>query len=302
MAASATAAVLFGTSYVATAFVLRSFAPLAATTWRGLLATAGLAAVVALGGLGPRPPKPTNQQIARLAVLALVGGPVFIGAMNVAVSQAGATITSFVAGMYAVLAAVFAPVLLRERLTQAAVVGFALALVGTLLLAQLHATRSAVIGIAMGLGAAISYALFLVLSRRWSVPWQLSGSLVTLSLVLAAGTPLAGWLLLTDPGAFVPQTVRPEAILGLVWLAIFPSIVAVMLVVAGVRRLDARRSSAFLLLSPVTAAVLSWLLLGERLGTGQLLGAGLVLAGMAAASGAVEWAADPRRRRSGVAR
>ncbi len=204
--------------------------------------------------------------------------------------------------MYAVLAAVFAPALLRERLTQAAVVGFALALVGTLLLAQLHATRSAVIGIAMGLGAAISYALFLVLSRRWSVPWQLSGSLVTLSLVLATGIPLAGWLLLTDPGALVPQRVRPEAILGLVWLAIFPSIVAVLLVVAGVRRLDARRSSAFLLLSPVTAAVLSWLLLGERLGTGQLLGAGLVLAGMAAASGAVEWAADPRRRRSGVAR
>ncbi len=97
MAASATAAVLFGTSYVATAFVLRSFAPLSATTWRGLLATAGLAAVVALGGLGPRPPKPTNQQIARLAVLALVGGPVFIGAMNVAVSQAGATIISLVA-------------------------------------------------------------------------------------------------------------------------------------------------------------------------------------------------------------
>jgi probable blue pigment (indigoidine) exporter len=206
----------------------------------------------------------------------------------VAVSQAGATITSFVAGMYAVLAAVFAPALLRERLTQAAVVGFALALVGTLLLAQLHATRSAVIGIAMGVGAAISYALFLVLSRRWSVPWRLSGSLVTLSLVLATGMPLAGWLLLTDPGAVVPQTVRPEAILGLMWLAIFPSIVAVLLVVAGVRRLDARRSSAFLLLSPVAAAVLSWLLLGERLGTGQLLGAGLVLAGMVAASGAVE--------------
>jgi drug/metabolite transporter (DMT)-like permease len=302
MAASAAAAVLFGTSYVATAFALRSFTPLAATSWRGLLASAGLAVLVWLGRLGPRAPRPTRGQLVRLAVLALAGGPVFIVAMNVAVEHAGATITSFVAGLYAVLAAVLAPVLLRERLTPAAMVGFVLALAGTLLLAQLRATGSTLLGIGVGLGAALSYALFLVLSRRWSVAWRLPGSLVTLSLVLVTGVPLGGWLLVTDPGALLPRDVRPESLVALAWLAIFPSVVAVLLVVAGVRRLDARRSSAFLLLNPVAATLLAWALLGERLGAGQWLGAGLVLGGMAAASGAATWLAGSGRRQGRVAR
>lgn len=301
IAASATGAVLFGSSYVATAFVLRSFPPLSAAAWRGLLAMLALGIVLFAGRLGPRPSRPTPQQLARLLVLALTGGPVFIVLMNVAVQNAGATITSFVAGLYAVLAAVFAPVVLRERLTRAAGAGFVLALVGTLLLAELHATASTITGVLVGLAAAVSYALFLVLSRRWSVPWRLAGPVVTLGTVVATGLPLGAWLVVTDPAALVPAHVRPDALLALAWLAIFPGVVAVTLIVVGVQRLDARRSSAFLLLNPIAAALLSWLLLGERLSPAQLVGAVLVLAGIASASGAVSWAASSIRGRAAPA-
>ncbi len=287
LAASAASAVLFGTSYVATAFALRSFTPLATAGWRGLLATTTLGIAISLGTLGPRPSLPTRRQIVRLAALALTGGPVFIVAMNVAVAHAGATIASFVSGLYAVLAAALAPVLLRERLSPTAVAGFLLALAGTALLAELQASGSTMVGIGVGLGAALSYALFLVLSRRWSVPWALPGSLITFGLVLATGVPIVAWLLVSDPGALVPASVRPEAALALLWLAIAPGALAPILVVAAVRRLDARRSSAFLLLNPVSAALLSWALLGERLSPVQLFGALLVLAGIAAASGAI---------------
>ena len=302
MAASAAGAVLFGTSYVATAFVLRSFTPLAAAAWRGLLASLALGIVLALGGLGPRPARPSPPQLARLAVLALAGGPVFIVAMNTAVGHAGATIASFVAGLYAVLGAVLAVVLLAERLTRAAVVGFVLALAGTLLLAQLQASGSTLTGVAVGLGAALSYALFLVLSRRWAGPWRLPGSLVTLGTVLATGIPLAGWLVATDPRALVPSGIRPESLVALAWLALVPGVLAVLLVVAGVRRLDARRSSAFLLLNPIAAALLAWALLGERLAGDQVLGAALVLLGIASASGAAAWAADSLRRQGRLSR
>jgi drug/metabolite transporter (DMT)-like permease len=56
-------------------------------------------------------------------------------------------------------------------------------------------------------------------------------------------------------------------------------------VVVGMRRLPARRASAFLLLNPPTAVLLSWLLLGEHFSIGQFVGAALVLVAMAGASG-----------------
>jgi probable blue pigment (indigoidine) exporter len=296
MAAAASAAVLFGTAYVATAFALRSFTPLATAGWRGLLASAALAIVMALGGLGPRPSRPTRSQALRLVALGLVGGPIFIVAMNVAVAHAGATIASFVAGLYAVLAAVLAPVLLRERLAPVAAAGFVLALLGTLLLAELQVSGPTLTGIGVGLGAALSYALFLVLSRRWSAPWRLSGAVLVLTSVLATGLPIMAWLLVTDPASLLPAGIRAEAVFALVWLAVVPGAAAQLLVVAAVRRLDARRSSAFLLLNPVSAAAFSWTLLGERLSPVQLLGAVLVLAGIAAASGGFASAPSWRRR------
>jgi drug/metabolite transporter (DMT)-like permease len=297
MAAAATGAVLFGTSYVATSFALRSFTPLAAAGWRGLLAAVVVAVAGSLGALGPRSPLPSPRQLVRLAVLSLAGGPIFIVAMNVAVADAGATITSFVAGLYAVLGAALAPLLLRERLSPAAIRGFLLALAGTALLTELQSTGSTIAGIGVGLGAALSYALFLVLSRRWSVPWALPGTQITLGLVLATGVPLVAWLFVADRAALVPAPLRPDAALALLWLALAPGALAPILVVAAVRRLDARRSSAFLLLNPVSAALLSWMLLGERLGAVQLLGALLVLAGIAVASGAAEWGATSLGRR-----
>ena len=46
-----TAAVLFGTAYVGTAFAIRSFTPIGAALWRGLLSSAILVIVlVVMGG------------------------------------------------------------------------------------------------------------------------------------------------------------------------------------------------------------------------------------------------------------
>ena len=70
-----------------------------------------------------------------------------------------------------------------------------------------------------------------------------------------------------------------------------------MVVVRG-QRLDARRVSALLLLNPIAAALLSLALLGERLSPVHPLGALLVLAGIASASGAASWAGASLRDRA----
>jgi drug/metabolite transporter (DMT)-like permease len=293
--AAATAACLFGTSFVATVFLLRSFSPLSGAFWRAGLGWVALVSFMALtsfrrrpDGVGAADRSPKFSSVARLwrsAVIGVLGGPIFLVGLNLSVAGMGATITSFVLGISVVLAAVLATFILGEPLTPLHIAGFVLALAGTFLLAKLR-TASSLGGIAPGLVAATSYAFFLVLGRRWSRPYRLAPQSLTLSAITLTVVGLFLWLGATH-SEIIPPHVRFDALMALVWLALV-LVVGQTLLVASLRRLPGRHSSAFLLLNPVTAAVLGATILGESLDRTQILGAFLVLAGMAFATGLVD--------------
>ena len=249
-----------------------------------------------LGALPPAPPAPAGTaqraRLARLAILGVFGGLLFIVGLNLAVKAVGATIPSFVAGLYAVLAALLAPVVLGERLGRSSLAGFVVALVGAALLAELDPTSTSVPALVAAFAAAVSFALYLVLARRWSRPYGLGGPLVAIATLATAALGLLAFLLVTDPGSIVPAAPSPVSLLALGWLVV-ASVGGQLLVVASVRRIDARRSAAILLLNPITATILSALLLGERLAPVQVAGGGLVLLGMGLSSGLLS---DPRLR------
>ena len=281
---AALTAILYGTSYVATAFALRSFSPLAAASLRGAF---GLLALVAALGV----PILVNAQRAhlpsgawwRLLTLGLLGGPLFTVALNLAVAGAGATITAFVAGLYAVLTAAIGVPLLRERVTAHVTVALLLALVGTGLLAELQPASGDLPGIAAGLVGAVTFALFLVLSRRWSAAYRLRGP--TVAIVLQALTAVVvGLAVIVARQPVLAHPLRLDAVVAIAWLAVGPGALAAVLVVASMRRLRASQASAFLLLNPPTAALGGLLLLGEHLEPIQLAGAALILVAIAGAS------------------
>ena len=289
---AALAAIGYGSAYVATAFALRSFEPLPAAVYRSLFAAVALGAVLVVMRRGrasataapAAAPGPSSRVRAiHLAAIAAFGGPIFLGAMNLAVAGVGATIASFVAGLYAILAAVLAPFVLREPLRRVALGGFVAALVGTALLAELDLAGPGTAGIAWGLLAAVSFALFLVLSRRWSRVDGLDG--VTIGVATMAGTTVAlgAVVAVTTPAALVPGVVVPEAAVAIAWLAVVAA-AGPVLAVSSLRLVPASRTAAFLLLNPISAAILSFVLLGERATPAQVLGAAFVLLGMAAAT------------------
>lgn len=286
--AAAGTALLYGSSYVATAIALRGFSALAAAAARGLVAFTALA-ILLLAASGPafRPRRLPRASLLRLALLGLLSGPVFIVTMNLAVSLAGAGITAFVAGMYAILAALLAIPLLDERLEPATVAAFCVALVGAALLGEVELGGSRLVGVGVAFLAAVVFGLFLVLSRRWSDRYDLPGP--TIGAVAMGSTALVAgalaWLLGGESAVVGPIGSHLDAIAAVVWLGLGPGALAVVLVILAMRRLPARRVSAFLLLNPPTAAIGSWLLLGEQLSALQLLGAALILVAMAAASG-----------------
>jgi drug/metabolite transporter (DMT)-like permease len=296
-AAASVTAILYGSSYVATAIALHGFTPLTVALWRGVIGGLALALLVALvRSPAVRPARLDRTRAARLLVLAALTGPAFIVLMNVAVSLAGASITAFVAGLYAVLGAALAVPLLGERLERSTLGALLLALIGAALLGELPNGGQTALGAGVGLLAAVVFATFLVLSRRWCTVHDLPGPTVALAAQALSALVTLAWAGATGP--LLPVAPTADAVAAVVWLGLMVSALATVLVILGMRRLPARRASAFLLLNPPSAAVLSWLLLGERFSPAQLAGAAMVLVAMAVASGL----ATMPRSAGGVAR
>ncbi len=296
--AAASAAVLFGSAIVATAFQLRSFTPTSAAMWRGGVGALLLVVLILIqrvrsrGATRTEPLEPAARWARRwrLLVLGALSGPIFIVGMNIAVAEVGSTITGFVVALYSIFSAAIAPLLLNEPLRGRSVAGLVSALVGTGLLAQLSLSDTSVWGMAAGLGAAVSYGFYLVLGRRWLRPLGIRPEQTALWAAVMTALVVLAWLAAMNPNVIVPSQWRPDALVALVWLG-FVMVAGQTLVMASVRRVRAETSAAFLLLNPITAALLGVTVLGEGLAVTQAVGGLLVLLGMAMASGllAIVW-------------
>jgi drug/metabolite transporter (DMT)-like permease len=291
--AAALVAAIFGSAYVATALQLKGFTPLGGALWRSGIASIVL--VVLSSWMTARhrpardatgsPPPPMAGRLARLLILGLLGGFIFIVGMNVAVSRVGATVTAFVAGLYAILAALFAPVFLPETLDRRALVGLAVAMLGTILLAELGSTGDP-LGLVVAGAAAVSFGLFLVLIRRWSAVIQVGPVGISLATALTSTAGLAILIATTEPNAVLPFSASSSVAAATAWLVLVTTTGPVLTTVA-LRRVEASLAASLLLLNPVTATLLAALLLNEPPRPTQIFGGLLVLVGMAAATDSV---------------
>ena len=129
-----------------------------------------------------------------------------------------------------------------------------------------------------------------MLLRRWSGGGRgerdpmLVPEVTATAVVVSTALVLLVVELITEPAALLPTAPLPEAIVAILWLAIGPGCLSQLFIAISARRITARRSAAFLLLNPVTAAITAPLVLGEMLSPVQGVGAGLVLAGIALAA------------------
>jgi DME family drug/metabolite transporter len=193
-----------------------------------------------------------------------------------AVTLAGIGITALVAICSApVMIAALAVLVLRERLTGRVMVSIALGVLGTaLLVADPRTVAPAAPRFAMGavlaLGAALSYALYVVVAK--------AALARTGPLPLAAMTFTVAAVLLTLPVVWVeaPVTQLARGWPWLVYLGAVTTAVAYALYTAGLRHVPAAVAGVVSLFEPLTATLLGTLLFHERLGATGITG-GLLL-------------------------
>lgn len=219
----------------------------------------------------------------RVLVLALFSVASFNTLLYVAATTTSAINIALINSTIPVMVALLAFLLLSERTRAIQGFGIAVALSGVLMvIAQGSAVRLASLSFAAGdlvmVTAVVSWGIFSVLLRRLSIP--LSG-LTFLTVQIALGaillTPVYLIDLLLVSGGF---TLSLSTIPPLLYVAVFPGILAYAFWNHGVWAVGPSRAAIFMYLVPVFASVLAWLFLGERLGWYHLAGGALILAGL----------------------
>ncbi|SDJ39962.1 DMT family transporter [Lutimaribacter saemankumensis] len=219
-----------------------------------------------------------TKQLLVLAILsiALFNWLVYTGLQYASASTAGVTFS-----LSAVFIVFIAWIWRGAPLTARDLIGAAIALVGAAIVIfddlQQIATASHLAGPAMLLGASITWSVFTVCLKRWSIPLAPQACLAATVLSgLAVMTPVA---LIT--GMPAPDLVlRADVLFGTLYLGVGASIVAFCAWQSGVARAGAARAGIFLHLVPVFSICLGFVFLDEALTLPKLLGTGVVLLGI----------------------
>ena len=187
-----------------------------------------------------------------------------------ALTAASAGLVALLLYLYPALVALLSWLVLRHPLSRLQLAALAMALLGSLLTIG-QAGDGTPLGIALGLGAALIYSVYILVGSR--LPADVTPVASTAVVTSAAAVVYA--LQALASGVRLPA--HASGWLGVAGVALFGTVVAIGTFMAGLERLGPVRASVYSTLEPVFTLVLSAALLGEALTPVRLLGGALIL-------------------------
>lgn len=218
-----------------------------------------------------------------LAITLFIGGltGVYQAMYFGAISEVGVSIATLIALCVApIVVAIESVVFMKERLTARVLVAMGCAIGGIVLLTgfQTHVPGNTLSGMALAAGSATAYGTVTVISRALS---RQSHPLQTATFGFSFGALiLFGLANISTTGLVVSYP--PMGWVWLLYLGVMPTALAYALFLSGMRSTPATVASIFTLAEPLMAAVLAWIIFGERLNRLGFVGAGLLLVAMLA--------------------
>jgi probable blue pigment (indigoidine) exporter len=286
--AAALTPIIFGTTYVLTTEFLPPGRPLLAALMRSL--PTGL--VLIIGS-----PIPSRRWMARFFVLSVLYASGLFPLLFIAAYRLPGGVAAVINSLSPLIVVVISMPLLGTRIRAIQIVAGIMGAVGVALLVLRSDARLDVVGLIAMAGAAIMFSAATVLTKRWGRPEGMTSVGLTGWTFLLAGLTLLPATLLIEG---LPDHLTARNIGGLIYLVLISGILAYALWFWGLQRLSASAVTFLTLLNPVTAALLGWVLLDQRLNHWQVLGALLILISVVLGQppGTFDWR---RRRRSALA-
>jgi probable blue pigment (indigoidine) exporter len=261
---TALAPAVWGSTYLVTTEALPAGYPITMAALRAL--PAGLLLLALTRCLPPR------AWLGRVFLLGSFNFALFWTLLFVAAYRLPGGVAATLGSVQAMMVILMARGWLGTPIRAGAVVAAATGVLGVALLLIAPEAALDPVGIAAGFGGAASMAAGTVLSRKWQpsvsalgfTAWQLTaGGLILLPLALLVEPPLP------------PLTGTNLA--GLAWLGLVGAAATYAIWFRGVARLEPGAVSMLGMMSPLTAVLLGWVVLGQSLSPLQGLGAAIVL-------------------------
>ncbi|QHC00661.1 EamA family transporter [Epidermidibacterium keratini] len=269
--ATATAPIVWGTTYAVTTELLPPGHPLFAGLMRAL--PAGLVAI-ALTRVLPR-----GDWWWKTLVLGALNIGMFFPLLFLTAERLPGGVAATLGAIQPLAVAALAAGLLGERVTSWRIGWGVMGVVGVALVVLGPAARLDLVGVLAGLGGALSMAFGVVLSKKWGRPAGVSAMGYAGWLLTAGGLVLAIPTLVFEG---LPAELSGAAYGGYLWLGLVGGLIAYTLWFRGIGVLPAAPTAMLGILSPLTATALGVLVLGERLSWVQGLGVAVAITALLA--------------------
>lgn len=267
-AAAALAPILWGTTYVVTTELLPPDRPMTASVLRAI--PAGLLLLLIAPGM------PSRGWRLKTAALGVLNIGLFFPMLFTAAYRLPGGVAAVVGSAQPLVIIAISAVFGWGRTRLVKVGWAAVAVAGVALTATAGSVRLDALGLVAALVGTVSMATGITLTKRWGVPPNTNPLNSTAWQLLVGGIVICPLIPIVDDG---PWAIDVQAAIGYAWLAVVGGAVAYSLWFRGARNLPAANVALLGVLSPLTAAVLGWIVLGQNMSGLQCVGFGIALVG-----------------------
>lgn len=258
------APVIWGSTYLITTEMLPQGYPLTTSMLRAL--PAGILLLLLVRQL------PDRHWLGRIFLLGALNFSVFWWLLFIAAYRLPGGVAATLGAMQFLFVIVLSRGLLGTKIHTSALIAAVAGMLGVALLILTPAAKLDPVGIAAGIGSAVAMALGTVLSGRWQpavstltfTSWQLT----------------AGGILLVPAAWFFEPALPPLTLVniaGFLYLGLLGAAFTYIIWFRGIARLSPNLVAPLGFLSPLSAVMLGWLILGQALSVLQILGIVVVL-------------------------
>ena len=252
--------------------------PFAITAWRFIIGGACIAPFAAVH-LAKTKKSIDKSSLLKFGALGILNVVISMLLLQLAIYYGKASLTAMIVSMNPLFVSLFAIFILRERLNRIQLISLFVGLVGLFMIIfaehDFGAERylNLPLGIILGILAALTFALYTVLTKRLVVSY---GNLLTNSASFLIGGILLSIinLLIGKSMLFEPSLHNLSLIL---YLGVMISGVAFLLYFEAMKVLTAAKASIYFFLKPAIASVLAYLFLQESLDGWQIAGMLLIM-------------------------
>lgn len=227
---------------------------------------------------------PMPRQTIRLAAIA---GLFFTGDLmfwHHAIEAVGAGLATVLGNLQVIIVGFFAWLLLGERPSRATLIALPVVLLGVILISGVVGEgaygEAPALGVVLGIATALCYSAYLLIIRWGGRDARRPAGPVA----VATAAVIAASFVVGEVGGDLDLTPGSASLFWLAMLGVTSQSVGYLLISVSLPRLPAIVTSIILLSQPVMSMGLAIVLLGETPSATQLLGVGLVIGGIAAAT------------------